>query len=145
VLTGGGGGDVIVGGQGNDTIGGNNGNDILIGSAASDNMNGGAGEDIFVGGSTAYDNNLAALQALQAEWTSGGSNATRISNIRNGGGLNGSFVLKVGAGATVFDDSAKDTYTGGNDRDWFFRRNSGGAGSRDVILDVFAGEELTDF
>ena len=97
------------------------------------------------GGATSYDNNLTALHALQAEWSSGASNATRISDIRNGGGLNGTFVLKVGAGATIFDDSAKDTYIGGSNRDWFFRRNTGGTGSRDVILDVFAGEELTDF
>jgi Ca2+-binding RTX toxin-like protein len=146
-LAGGGGGDVLVGGQGNDTTTGNDGNDILIGGAGADMQSGGAGEDIFVGGTTTYDANLTALKALRAEWNSASSNADRIKHIRGilSGGLNGTFLLKVGSGATVFDDSSKDTYTGGNDRDWFFRRNSGGSGSRDVVLDNLLGEELTDF
>jgi len=146
-LSGGGAGDVIVGGQGSDTTNGNNGNDILIGGAGGDTQNGGGGEDIFVGGTTSYDENLTALKALRAEWNSAASNAVRISHIRGttSGGLNGTFRLKVGSGATVFDDSSKDTYTGGNDRDWFFRRNSGGNGSKDVVLDNLLGEELTDF
>ena len=107
-ITGGGAGDVIVGGQGGDTVGGNDGNDILIGGASSDAQTGGNGEDIFVGGTTRYDDNLGALRALSAEWTSGESNANRVSHLStpNSGGLNGAFVLRVGAGATVFDDSA---------------------------------------
>jgi uncharacterized delta-60 repeat protein len=145
-LSGGGGGDVIVGGLGNDTITGNNGNDILVGGQASDALNGGNGEDILVG-TIAYDTDPLALSALSAEWTSNTPRQDRINHISGvtPGGLNGSFVLTVGTGGTISDDSAKDTYTGGNDLDWFFRRNTGGSGSRDVILDNFLGEQVTDF
>jgi hypothetical protein len=145
-LTGGGAGDVIVGGLGNDTITGNDGRDILVGGQASDALFGGNGEDILVG-TIAYDTNPIALSALSAEWTSNTPRQDRINHISGAtpGGLNGTFVLTVGTGGTISDDSAKDTYTGGNDLDWFFRRNSGGSGSRDVILDNFLGEEVTDF
>ena len=145
-ISGGSGADVLAGGVGNDTIIANGGFDILIGGAGSDSMVGGDGEDIFVG-TTVFENNLAALRGLSAEWNSGNTRADRIHHIRtaNSGGINGAFVLTVGPGGTISDDSAKDTYTGGNDLDWFFRRNSGGGGSRDVILDNLLGEEVTDF
>ena len=101
---------MIVGGQGNDTIGGNDGNDILIGGAASDVLNGGDGEDILIGGTTAYDDNLDALRRCPPS----GRPATAIrprqppqhSERRR---AERRVRARVGAGATIFDDSAKDT------------------------------------
>ena len=138
--------DVIVADSGLDTVSGNAGNDILIGGSASDSLNGGADEDILIGGTTAYDNNSAALESLSAEWRRDDiTNAERITHLRNGGGLNGTNRLRVSGGATVFDDNAGDRYTGGVDRDWFFRKNTGGANTRDQILDNVTGEEVDNF
>jgi hypothetical protein len=65
----------LIGGQGVDTVTGNSGNDILI------------------GGSSGYDSSSLAhdlaLDSILAEWQSANSYATRISLIKNGGGLNG--------------------------------------------------------
>ncbi|HTL31399.1 MAG TPA: hypothetical protein VL282_19350, partial [Tepidisphaeraceae bacterium] len=139
VVHGGDGPDLILGGLGRDTLFGETDRDLLIGGVDKDVLDGGTNEDILIGGTTAYDNNGAALNGILTEWTQLTPNSTRIDNIRNGGGINGTFVLKVGVGATVFDDGAKDNLTGGTERDWFFRRNTG---TTDSILDNITGEEV---
>ena len=77
------------------------------------------GDNILIAGYTAHDTNVDALDAIIAEWTSG-DHDSRVSNIRNGGGLNGDVKLRTGIGATVFDDSASDYLTLGGSGDWFF-------------------------
>ena len=44
-----------------------------------------------------------------------------LENIRDGGGLNGSFRLHSG---TVEDDAIRDVLTGGQDSDWYFARQN---------------------
>ena len=73
--------------------------------------------DILIAGSTAHDEDDAALQAILDEWTSGNSYNARVSNIRNGGGQNGAFVFN---NTTVFDDGAVDTLIGDGGLDWFW-------------------------
>jgi Ca2+-binding RTX toxin-like protein len=141
VIHGGAGADVLLGGLGRDSLYGDNDRDLLIGGADKDYVDGGSGEDIVIGGTTAWDNNGTALNGIITEWTSLTPNADRINHIRNGGGINGSFTLKVGSGATVFDDAAKDSLVGGSERDWFFRRATGTA---DSILGNIAGEEVNN-
>jgi uncharacterized delta-60 repeat protein len=150
VIQGGGGNDTCVGQGGNDAIDGGNlndvilggeGFDVLIGGIGSDKINGDGGEDILVAGATAWNENATALGALALEWgNTAHPNAQRINFIRNGGGLNGSFVLRTGTGATVFDDAAADSLTGGAARDWFFYKATNP--NKDSILDSFTGEEV---
>jgi uncharacterized delta-60 repeat protein len=132
------GADVLVGGGGNDSLSGETGNDILIGSEGQDRLTGSNGEDILIGGTTSYDDDNAALEDLSAEWRSATLNASRISNLRLGGGLNGTSIFAVGT--TVFDDGVEDKLTGSNDRDWFFAKLTGAG--KDKITDNTAGEEL---
>lgn len=149
-LTGGDGNDVLVGNAGNDTLSGGAGRDLLIGGAGADNgeadfvptgVDGGGGDDLLIAGTTAYDANQTALAAIMAEWTSGNSYAIRVSNLRNGSGLNGSNVLRVasdtGAGpTTVFDDDAVDNLRGQAGIDWFFASSL-----EDILLDRTASSE----
>jgi uncharacterized delta-60 repeat protein len=135
-------GDALVGGAGQDHVNGNGGNDIVIGSANNDTLNGGAGQDIVIAGSTSYDADVNALRSLLAEWNSGDSRATKISNITNGTGSNSPFKLNPtgGLNATVVDDSVKDSLTGGADSDWFFYKKTGS--KADVISDLVSGEQV---
>ena len=67
-----------------------------------------------------------------AEWKSNSTYATRVQNITNGGGLNGSFKLDS---TTVIDDNAIDTLFGGaGDLDLFY------IGKRDKLEDWVNGE-----
>src|SRR5207302_7584118 len=102
------------------------GRNILIGGDGSDSITGSAFDDILIAGSTAHDEDDAALQAILDEWASGNSYSTRVSNIRNGGGANGAFVFDD---TTVFDDGVIDTLIGGGGQDWFW------AGANDRIKD----------
>jgi Ca2+-binding RTX toxin-like protein len=117
-LTGGGGTNLLLGGDGNDTLTGGAGRDLLIGGTGADTIGGGlGGDDILIGGTTAYDANPAALRAIVREWTGGAAYAQRVSNIATGAFHNGTVRLSP---ATVFNDTAIDTFSGGLGDDWFF-------------------------
>jgi Ca2+-binding RTX toxin-like protein len=116
-LVGGVGNNILVGGDGNDKLVARPGRNILIGGTGRDQLYGSAFDDILIAGSTAHDEDDAALQAILDEWTSGNSYATRVSNIRNGGGANGAFVLDD---TTVIDDGAADILIGSGGQDWFW-------------------------
>jgi Ca2+-binding RTX toxin-like protein len=123
-LTGGDGNDILVGQGGADTLDGQNGRDILIGGVGADVLTGGSDNDILIGGRTSFDGNIAALQAVMAEWASNNSYAVRISHLTGAtaGGLNGGITLHAAPDATVFDDAIADTLTGGDNFDWFLAR-----------------------
>jgi hypothetical protein len=131
-LTGSAQGSILVGGAGNDTISGGGGRSILIGGAGSDTISdGGEGQDILIGGTVAFGPNLeVALQAILNEWQrTDESFQQQVSNIRNGGGLNGSY--KLIWGSTVLDDGNGNTLIGSPSStalDWFF------AGPQDVLI-----------
>jgi Ca2+-binding RTX toxin-like protein len=130
-LIGGLGNNILVGGDGNDTLVARFGRNILIGGAGIDKIYGNAGDDILIAGSTAHDEDDAALQAILDEWTSADSYEDRVDFIRNGGGANGAFVLDD---TTVLDDGLADILVGDGGRDWFW------AGSNDKIKDRAANE-----
>jgi PKD repeat protein len=128
---------VLVGGAGNDTLYGGSGRAILIGGAGGDTINGGTDDDIVIGGTTTYDNDLAALAALRAEWArTDMSYSLRVGHLRDGtvGGLNGSYRLN---GTTVIDDGVLDDLYGNGGQDWFF------AGPNDRVNDKKNNETLT--
>jgi serralysin len=133
-LEGNGGNDIIVGNAGNDTLIGGGGRDVIIGGLGMDTLDGRGDSDLLIGGTTSYDANTVALTAILAEWTSANPYATRINNLRTGGGLSGGNILQsTGGGRTVFDDGDADTFTGGQDLDWFFEA------AGDVITDLHNG------
>ena len=148
-LSGGRGSDTLEGGADNDVLDGEadadsliggTGRDLLIGGAAIDSLAGGADENILIGGTTSYTGNGTALNAIMAEWTSANAYPTRLANLLNGGGANGSTVLNA---TTVQNDTnAADKINGSlaapnnTDLDWFFQ-------SAGDVLDAINGEVRT--
>lgn len=104
------GNDILIGGKGNDRLVATSGRNILLGGRGADTLIAGGGGDLLVSDATDYDQNPAGLTAMLAEWTSSGSYATRINNIRTGGGLTGGHTLN--AGTSVIDDEAVDHLLG---------------------------------
>jgi hypothetical protein len=139
-LTGSAAGNILIGGVGADTINGGSGASILIGDKGVDTVVGGSGNDIIIGGYTNYDaSSLANDQALGkilAEWQSGNSFATRVSNIKTGGGLTGG--NKLVWASTVLDDLAASILTGlaSSTTNWFFK------GTHDTITDPGAAGQI---
>ena len=151
-LYGGIGNDTVCGGLGNDQVFGDGGNDLVLGEDGSDQLYGGAGRDILIGGMggdtlrgethddilvdsfTLYDTDASALAAIMSEWgNTTHSYATRVNNIRTGGGSTGGNFL---TGSTIADDTAPDTLWGGSEQDWFFR------GAGDVLKDRATNESV---
>ena len=118
-LTGGSGNDVLIGGAGKDTLIDSFGRNLLIGGDGADTLTG--SNNILISGTTSFDANPVALNAIMAEWSSSHTYATRINNLINGSGspdrLNGNYFLQLGV--TVFNDLYTDTlnYSG---QDWLF-------------------------
>jgi hypothetical protein len=117
-VTGGSGNDLFVGnGKGNVLTGGT-GRNILIAGAKAGTLLGNADEDLLVGGTTQYDSNLSALDAIMAEWDDPATAyATRVQRLLNGGGKNGAVLL----GANNFtNNGGGNTLTGGAGLDLFY-------------------------
>jgi hypothetical protein len=119
-------GNILIGGAGPNTINGGTGRSLLIGGKGKDTVTGHSGGDLLIAGSTDYDaSSLAhdlALESLLAEWQSANSYATRIHNLKYGGGLNGS--NKLIWGYTVHDNATANAnkLTGGggaSGQNWF--------------------------
>jgi PKD repeat protein len=140
-LRGGGGHDVLVGGEGDDLLVGGNGRDLLIGGFGADRLLGDAHDDIMIAGYTAFDADAAALVAIMEEWTRTDADfATRVAHLEGAsGGLNGAVrLLGTATGtspATVHDDNAIDSLTGGSGSDWFLF-NEDANGYQDIALDM---------
>jgi Ca2+-binding RTX toxin-like protein len=129
--------NVLVGGGGTDRLIGGQGRDILIGGAGKATIQAGAGDDILIGGTTAYDNNAAALAAILAEWSRSDIDyATRIAHLTGSmtGGLNGSNFLNS---STVHNNGQANNLYGGPGMDWFL------AGMMDALFNKTTGEVVT--
>jgi hypothetical protein len=127
------GNDILVGGSGNDTLAGGSGRSLLLGGPGADQLSGGGDDDLLISGTTSYDTNTTALLAILSEWKRTDEDyATRISNLRNGTGANGSTVL---TSSTVRNDTVVDSLTGGAGQEWFWATLS-----QDVLSDRTADE-----
>jgi hypothetical protein len=137
--------NVLTGGGGQNTLYGGRGRDLLIAGLGASLLHAGSGDDILIGGRTdydltsgvmTYDQKLAALEAVMAEWGSADSYTTRVHDLRTGGGSNGSSLLNT---STVHDNGQVDTLTGttGSAVDWFL------AGLTDVLKNKRSGEVRT--
>jgi Ca2+-binding RTX toxin-like protein len=115
--------DVLIGGSGKATLtDSGTGYNILIGGPGVDTITGN-GNDILISGTTSYDSNtsanLAALDAILAEWSSSDSYSLRISKIMEGVGpggrdaLNSSTCQSDGVANTVSDGPS------GPQNNWF--------------------------
>jgi hypothetical protein len=109
--------NVLLGGAGDDLITGGGGRDLVIGGTGADQVVGNGGDDLMIGGTTAFDANDPAPQAIDAEWTSGHDFATRIANPNvdsskpgYGGRLNGGYFLIPQQ--TLLADGAVDSLAG---------------------------------
>jgi Ca2+-binding RTX toxin-like protein len=138
---GGSGKNILLGEAGNDILYGGSGPNLLIGGLGSDTLNGGNSDDILIGGTTDFDANLAALNAIMAEWARTDLGyQSRIDHLTGAvsGGLNGPYLL---SSATVHDDAAVDHLDGGSGQDWFFARATGA--TADVISHKKSNEIVT--
>jgi PKD repeat protein len=142
-LIGGNGNDRLLGGDDCDLLIGRQGNDLLIGGEGTDLIVGESGSDILIAGTTAFDDDLEALDLIMAEWTSSHSYDQRVANLTELGlnpgaedRLNGDiFLIAEGENSTVFDDGVTDFLMGGGGKDLFFASDQGGW-SQDWILDL---------
>jgi Ca2+-binding RTX toxin-like protein len=133
------GNDLIVGDANANTLIGGTGRNVLIGGAGADTLDASrsSGDNLVIGGTTAYDNSLAALDAIFAEWTRTDlSFRDRYSDLTTGTNgsmatplnlVNGQLILLTPT--TVHADTSPDTLMGSNQTDpatgkrvhnWFF-------------------------
>ena len=95
---------------------------------------GNAGDDILIAGMTSFDRNDLALNSIMKEWRRTDADfATRVSHLKNGGGLNLSYSL---TDVTVQDDHAEDMLTGCDGNDWFLFNSDGDGGVKDKVTDL---------
>ena len=130
-----GGNNILLGDDGNDTIYGNwtnggegGGRNIIVGGEDSDSLfdytqtDGAEGKgSILIDGKTNASLTLPDLASIMSEWSSTHSYETRVTNILNGGGLNGAVKLQPGSNVTT--DAAVDQLwgsTGGTGLNWFW-------------------------
>jgi hypothetical protein len=116
------GNSMLVGDPNANVLTGGTGRNVIIGGGGPDTIIGGGGDNILIAGSTVYDQNLQALQAIMAEWDRTDLSfeqrvAQLISNGRNDDRLNGSFVLTKD---TVHSDEAGASIAGGGGLGWVF-------------------------
>jgi Ca2+-binding RTX toxin-like protein len=104
------------GGGGSDQLYGGTGRDVLIGGDGADQLFGEGHDDVLVAGRTAHDENLAALRAIVAVWSSRSPYGARVSALRGDDPSGSLFTLDEG---TIFDDGLTDTLWGGGGLDWF--------------------------
>jgi hypothetical protein len=136
-LNGGRGPNILLGGAGDDRLIGGAARDLMIGGLGADRLVGNSGDDLLIGGTTDYDDNSYALDAILAEWTSGLSYAQRVSNLSSGSGFNLN-------DTTVHTDDEEDTLTGSAGADWFFANLHDMGGVLDKITDAKSGETASD-
>ena len=125
---GGDGDDRLAGGRADDILLGESGDDVLLGRSGRDLLIGGAGRDhligksaILINGTTAYDEELAALEVILQTWSDPRlSYSARVARIEAGLG-DDSIRLSTKTGShTVFGDAEADKLIGRGDGNWFF-------------------------
>lgn len=142
-LDGGAGADIGLGGSGDDMVLGGAGRDLLIGGYGVDSVNGGDDDDVVLGGSTKYDGNVTALTQILTTWNGSATYATRVSQLQS---TSFAYFLKslvqITDNASVYDDFANDSVSGGNGSDFFLRPGDTTLPTTDSISDRLATEAM---
>ena len=108
-LVGDAGNNILVGNAGNDLIESLGGRDVMIVGADGDQLRGGSGDQLIINGTTRYDGNVEALDAILAEWQRTDEEyAVRVDHLSKGVGSGG---FRLVLNQTVFDDRAFDSLT----------------------------------
>jgi hypothetical protein len=108
--------DILIGGDGNDRLWGGDGNDVMVGGSGKDEMHSHLGNDLLVGGALTFQDDLAAMSSILAEWTrTDVSLADRMNHLTNGGGLNGTNVINS---TSLVNDKQRDVLQGTPCADW---------------------------
>ena len=114
---------VLVGNGGNDALtASGDGNVIMIGSTSGDTLtHSGSGQALEVSGRTAYDNNMAALDAVLAYWTSAATFAAKVTALSSAAGITGGYKFTGGNGGTVTQDptTSNNTLSNTGGQTWF--------------------------
>jgi hypothetical protein len=98
--------------------GGISGRNLMIAGMSAATLVGGSGEDILIGGSSIWDTNTTAIDAIMAEWTRTDINyRQRLVHIFRSGGINGSYTLNS---FNVTGNSKANVLSGLGSRDVFF-------------------------
>ncbi len=125
VLIGYDGNDILIGLGGNDSLRGSYyGRNILVGGKGYDTLIGGLNDDILIGGYTDFDNDSTKtahrrFDAMMKVWELNSRTFDqRVGTLRKGFTTNG-LSIKLDS-STVNDDFAKDKFSGGSGRDWFW-------------------------
>ena len=137
--------NVLSGNGANEVLTGGQGRDLLIGGTGAATLNAGVGDDLLIGGWTnydigsagmTYDQKLAALDAVMAEWGSSDSYATRVNNLNKVGGYLNTTVHDNYANGNAVADVLNGNKTA---NDWFFagiNDSVNGKNSNDVITRI---------
>jgi hypothetical protein len=139
-VTGSRGNDLIVGDGNANVLTGGTGRNVIIGEGGSNTITGGGSFNLLIGGTTIYDGNLPALEALMQYWDNPA--ATSLDQLvnplksKNGVTVNGqSLVFNK---TTVQTNNAADSLIGGGGLNWFITdkdgdtiNNGNGPGSND--------------
>src|SRR5262249_53994948 len=116
------GNDLLVGDANANVLVGGTGRNLIIGGGGGDTLDArpSGGDNLLIGGTTDYDQNLTALNALMAEFvrTDEGFDQ-RVNNIRRGQGLLAGSGIHLDRD-TVHADLAPDALWGGAGQNWFF-------------------------
>jgi hypothetical protein len=137
-VTGSQGNDLIVGDANPNVLIGGTLRNIIIGGAGADQITGSAGDNILIGGTTAYNTNLTALDAIFAEWTNPTLTIGQRTQALKKGIVVGGQTYALNK-STVFADNAPDSMIGGPGINWFFAdsddtiNNGAGPGPNDTI------------
>jgi hypothetical protein len=127
------GGDILVGNGAGNVLSGTataTRGSIIIGGGGSGSatLTAGGGGDILIAGSTAYDQNVAALNALLATWDNAGLKYSQRVAALQAGVTYGNGQTAALTAATVTHGTASSTLTGSTTAlDWFFARLAGTA------------------
>ncbi len=141
-LDGGGESDIVLGDLGEDTLLGGSGRDVVIGDHGSDSVNGGDGEDLVTGSSTKFDDDLTALAQLLTDWNAGTPYVDRVTQLEDENNpLNWTSLVQFTDVASLYDDYAQDTVSGGAGQDYFGRPGHPSLATTDQLLDRDAGTE----
>ena len=125
--------NVLMGGDGADTLYGGAGRDLLIGGLGADVLRAGGGDDILIGGMTDFDTNVAALASVLADWgrTNLGYAGPGRSPIWRD--ARRSQWRQLAHTREPHDDAAVDQLFGEGNQDWFLYQATGT--SRDILRD----------